>query len=55
MTCDRCHERIRPGEPYDTMAPDSASGAAPNVILHRWPCDPVPRQTAPADTPIRRR
>ena len=55
MTCDRCHERIEPGEGYDTMAPDSASGAAPNVIRHLRPCEPAPRQTAPYPTPIRRR
>lgn len=47
-TCDRCHNRINPGEDYDELAPDSASGAAPNVLLHRRPCKPVPRQTAPS-------
>lgn len=48
MTCDRCHKRIQPGEDYDELAPDSASAARPNVRLHRKPCKPVLRQTAPS-------
>ena len=48
MNCDRCHNRINPGEDYDELAPDSASAARPNVLLHRRPCKPVPRQTAPS-------
>lgn len=48
MTCDYCHQPIQPGEPYDEHAPDRPTGAAPNVRLHREPCKPVPRQTAPS-------
>lgn len=55
MTCDRCHEPIRPGEAYDTEIPHSASGAAPSVRLHRDPCKPVVRQTTPEDQPWRTR
>lgn len=47
MTCDRCHEPIRPGEAHDTFIPDNASGAAPTTYLHRRKCRPVPRQTMP--------
>lgn len=36
--CDRCSEPIRPGEGYDTIVPDSMSGARPNMYFHRWDC-----------------
>lgn len=46
-TYGRCHERIEDGEGYDSVIPDSASAAAPTVYLHLYPCQRVPRQTAP--------
>ncbi|MDX2845233.1 hypothetical protein PV377_41045 [Streptomyces ipomoeae] len=55
MTCDRCHERIKPSEDYDTYSPASGSGAAPTAYLHKRPCTPVLRQTAPESSPIHRR
>lgn len=51
MTCDRCHNPIRPGEAHDTHIPDNASGAAPTIYMHRRKCKPVPRQTVPEDRP----
>lgn len=47
MTCGRCHERIQPGEGYDTHIPHSASGVAPAEYLHKRSCRPVLRQVAP--------
>jgi hypothetical protein len=51
VTCGRCHERIQPGEGYDTFVPESASVAAPTVYLHKRLCERVLRQTAPEDRP----
>jgi hypothetical protein len=45
MTCGRCHEPIRPGEPYDRHIPDS--GTAPTVYLHVRICKKVPHQATP--------
>lgn len=47
MTCGHCHERIDGDEAYDTFTPDSPTGTAPTVYLHKRPCKRVPRQTAP--------
>jgi hypothetical protein len=52
-TCGRCHEQIKPGEPYDEYTPHSGTGAAPTEYLHKRLCKPVLRQTAP-DSPIGR-
>lgn len=48
MTCERCHERIEDSEDYEPHFPGSGSGAAPTVYLHKVPCQPVLRQTAPS-------
>lgn len=49
MTCDRCHEPIRPGEARDSFTPEAASGVVPTVYMHRRNCRPVPRQTKQED------
>jgi hypothetical protein len=48
-TCGRCHEPIKPGDPYNTFSPDTASTAAPTVYLHpaEKQCTRVPHQAAP--------
>jgi hypothetical protein len=44
--CDRCDELIE-GEAREIPV-DSPSGAAPNIVIHPYPCHPtVPRQSAP--------
>ncbi|MFG2277501.1 hypothetical protein ACGFNQ_02285 [Streptomyces asoensis] len=36
--CDRCGKPIMRGEGYDTIVPDSMSGARPNTYVHQWDC-----------------
>ncbi|NUS86365.1 MAG: hypothetical protein HOY75_27490 [Streptomyces sp.] len=47
MTCERCHQPIKPGESYDSHIPHSGNGAAPTVHFHKHACKRVPRQVVP--------
>jgi len=51
MICGRCEQPIKPRQAYDTFTPDSGSGAAATVYLHRYLCQRAPRQTAPESIP----
>jgi hypothetical protein len=42
MICARCGKPIQPGEPYETVIPDSMSGARPTVYYHQTPRQPKP-------------
>jgi hypothetical protein len=39
MICARCDQPIRPGQKYDTIVPDSMSGARPTLHVHRYGCE----------------
>ncbi|MYR60231.1 hypothetical protein GTY54_29700 [Streptomyces sp. SID625] len=52
MICAHCDQPIRPGQPYDTLHPETGSGVADPVTRHRGACQPAaPQQTVPEPTP----
>jgi hypothetical protein len=46
VLCDRCGKLIE-GEP-ERIAPDSATGAAPDVVIHPWDCTGPPPVLLPS-------
>jgi hypothetical protein len=45
MMCDRCARPIRGA--YDEFAPETGSGAAATVVMHKGGCLPAKRQRYP--------
>ncbi|MFI2432003.1 hypothetical protein [Streptomyces sp. NPDC018693] len=42
--CERCGQRIEPGQEYDEYVPESGTGFPPTVYTHREPCERPPRR-----------
>jgi hypothetical protein len=47
VICARCHECIKPDEPYESRDIESASGPGATVFLHKHLCKRPPTHTAP--------
>lgn len=40
MICARCHQAIKPGQPYEELDKESASSAGSRMVFHADRCPP---------------